>query len=90
MIVPIWKIWNNDQTDEPVQKVDKRGIKETQQEKYKTTRITTKLKVTKRWKTTSQVPEYIKGKTYLQATFDDFETVVLEKNDALYGDVVNN
>ena len=63
MTVPIWKIWDHDRKEEPVQKVDKRRIKETQQKKYKTTRITTKLKVTKSWKSTSQVQEYIKGKT---------------------------
>ena len=48
------------------------------------------MKVTKRWKSTSQVPDYIKGNTYLQATFDNLETVVLEKNDALYGDAFND
>ena len=48
------------------------------------------MKVTKRWKSTSRVPDYIKGKTYLQATFDNLETVVLEKNDALYGDAFND
>ena len=49
-----------------------------------------KLKVTKRWKSTSRAPEYIKEKTYLQATFDDLETVVLEKNDALCGNAFND
>ena len=34
--------------------------------------------------------DYTKGKKYLQATFDDLETVVLEKNDALYGDAFND
>ena len=83
MTVPIWKIWDHDQTDKPVQKVDKIKIKETRQKTYKATRITTKLKVTKSWKSISRVSEYIKGNTYLQATFDDLDTVVMEKNDAL-------
>ena len=48
------------------------------------------MKVTKWWKSTSRVPGYIKGKTYLQATFDNLETVMLEKNDALYGDAFND
>ena len=48
------------------------------------------MKVTKWWKSTSRVPDYIREKTYLQATFDDLETVVLEKNDTLYGDTFND
>ena len=38
----------------------------------------------------SRDTEPVKGKTYLQATFDDLEDVVLEKNDTLYGDAFNN
>ena len=48
------------------------------------------MKLTDHWKSTSRVPDYTKGKIYLQATFDDLETVVLEKNDALYGDAFND
>ena len=47
------------------------------------------MKVTKQQQSPSQVPDYIKGKTYVQATFIDLETVVLEKNEALYGDAFN-
>ena len=92
MIVPIWKIWEPDQTDEPKKKVDKRRITASKRKtkKYKTTRITIKMKVTGRTKSTSQVTEHIKGKTYLQTTFDDLEMVVLEKNNALYGDAFND
>ena len=54
------------------------------------TRITAKLKVTKRWKSTNRVLNYTKGKTYLQATFDDLGTIVLENNDALYRDTFND
>ena len=38
MIVPIWKIWEPDRTDEPRKKVDKRRIKESGKKKCKTTR----------------------------------------------------
>ena len=79
MTVPIWKIWEPERIDEPKKKVDKTRLQQTRQKKYKATRITTKMKVTKRWKSTSRVPDYIKGKTYLQATFDNPEMVVLEK-----------
>ena len=48
------------------------------------------MKAKNRVKSTSQTPDYTKGKTYLQATFDDLGTVVLEKNDALYGDAFND
>ena len=44
------------------------------------------MKVKGRVKSTSRVPDFIAEKTYLQAKFDDLETVVLEKNDALYRD----
>ena len=88
--IPIWKIWDHDRTEEPVQKVDKRRLEETRQKKYKVTRITTKMEVTGRMKSTSQVTEQIKRKTYLQATFDDLETIVMEKNNALYGDAFND
>ena len=49
-----------------------------------------KLKVTKQWKSTSRVPDYIKEKISLQATFDGLEIVVFEKNDTLYGDAFND
>ena len=52
--------------------------------------MTTTLKVTDRWKSTSRVPDYAKGKTYSQVTFDDVETFVLEKNDDLFGDAFND
>ena len=60
--VPIWKIWEPYQTNEPKKKVDKRKSKESWIKKYKATRITTKMKVTKWWKSTCQVPDYIKRK----------------------------
>ena len=48
------------------------------------------LKVKERIRSTSRVSEHVKGKTYLQATFDNLEEVVMEKNDALYGDAFND
>ena len=90
MTVPIWKIWDHNQTDGPIKKVDETRITQSKQKKHKATRITTKLKVTGCTKSTSRVTEYNKGETYLQATFDDLETVVLEKNDALYDDAFND
>ena len=92
MIVPIWNIWEPDQTDELKKKADKRRITASQKntKKYKATRITTKMEVTGRTKSTSRVTEQIKRKTYLQATFDDLETIVMEKNDALYSDACND
>ena len=72
MIVPIWKIWDQDRIDEQVKKVDKRRITESRQETNKETRITTTLKVTDRLRSNSRVPDY-EGETYSQTTFDDLE-----------------
>ena len=90
MTIPICKIWEPDRTDEPKKKVDKRHLQQTRQKKYKANRITNKIEVTKRTKSTSRVTEHVKGKTYLQAASDDLETVVKDKNDALYGDAFND
>ena len=90
MTVPIWKIWDPDRTDEPAKKVDKRRLKQTKQKKYKASSITDKLKVTGSIKSTSRVTDRFKRKTYLQATFDDLEVVMMEKNPALYGDAFND
>ena len=88
--VPIWKIWDLDRIDEPKKKVDKRRITQLKQKKYKETRITARLSVIECKKSTSKVPDYNKANTYLQANFDDLETIVMEKNDALYSDAFNN
>ena len=90
MTVPIWKIWEPDRIDKPAKKVDKRRLQQNRQRKYKTTSITNKWKVTGSIKSTSRVTEHVKGKTYLQATFDNLEDVVMEKNDTLYGDAFND
>ena len=92
MTVPIWKVWKPERIDEPVKKVDKKRITAFRKKttKYKTTRITNKLEVTGRTKSTSRVTEHVERKTYLQATFDDLEAVAMEKNDALYGDAFND
>ena len=88
--VPIWKIWEPERIDEPEKKVDKRRLHQTRQKKYKATSITNKLKVTERTRSTSCVPTQVEMKKYLQATFDDLEVVVMEKNEALYGDAFND
>ena len=85
------KFLNHDQTDRPTKKVEKTRSIQSKQKKYKATRITTKLKVTGcRKSTNSRVLDYNRGKKYLQATFIDLETVVLENNDVLYGDAYND
>ena len=48
------------------------------------------MEITESIRSTSRVIEPVKGKTYLQATFDNLADVVTEKNDALYGDAFNN
>ena len=90
MTVPIWKIWEPERINDPKKKVDKRRLQQTKQKKYKATRITNKWKVTRLTKSTSRVTKHVKGKTYLQATFDNLEAVVKENNDALYGDAFND
>ena len=89
MIVPIWKIWDQDRIIEPEKKVDKRRITESQQKEYKDIRIITTLKVTNCLKSTSRVPDY-KAKTYEQASFDNFGTFVMKKNNGLFGDSFND
>ena len=90
LTVPIWKVWDPDQTDEPEKKVDKRRLKQTKQKKYKASSITDKLKVTGRIESTSRVTDRFKRKTYLQAIFDTIEVVMTEQDPALYGDAFND
>ena len=90
MTVPLWKIWEPDRIDEPKKKIDRRRVTQSKQKKYKATKITNKIKVDKRWKSTSRVPDYVEEKQYLQATVDTLKTVVLEKNDTLYGNAFND
>ena len=88
--MPIWRIWDHDRTDAPIQKVDKRRLQMNRQRKYKPTSITHKLKVTDTTRSTSRASEPVLWKKYIQATFDDLEEVAMEKNDALYGDAFND
>ena len=90
MTVPIWKIWNHDQTNKPITKVDRSRITQSKQKIYKTVPITNKWKVTDSKRSTSRASEPVKLKKYVQATFEDLEEVVMEKNDALYGDAFND
>ena len=88
-IVPIWKMWEPGRK-EPVKKVDKRRLQQTRQKKYKASCIRNKQEVTESKRSTSRVPAHVEEKNYLQATFDTLEEVVLEKNEALYGDAFND
>ena len=90
MTVPIWKIWDPDRTAEPAKKVDKRRIKQSKQKKYKASSITDKLKITGSRKSTSRVADRFKKKKYVQATFDNIDVVMMEKDPALYGDAFND
>ena len=92
MTVPIWKIWEPDRIDEPTKKVDKRRITAARKKtkKCKATRITNKLKVKEQVKSTSQALAVIAEKTFQQVKFNYLEAVVMEKNDALYGDAFND
>ena len=90
MTISIWKIWDHDQTDEPIKKVDKRRLQQNRKRKYKPTSITNKWKVTDNIRSTSCVSEPVILKKYVQAKFDDLEDVVMENNDALYGDAFND
>ena len=90
MTVPIWKIWNHDRTDKPITKVDRSRITQSKQKRYKPARITNKLKVTDSKRSTSRASEPVILKKYVQVKFDDLEEVVMEKNDALYGDAFND
>ena len=86
-------MWEPERTNKPVKIVDKRRITATRKrtKKYKATSIMNKLKVKERIRSTSRVTKHVKWKTYLQATFDNLEAVVMEKNDALlYGDAGND
>ena len=88
--MPIWKIWDHDRTDKPTQKVDRRRLQQKRQRRYKPTSITNKLKVTETIRSTSRASEPVILKKYVQAKFDDLEEVMMEKNDALYGDAFND
>ena len=48
------------------------------------------MPVQERIRSTSRFTKYVKGKTYLQATLGNLEEVVMEKDDALYGDAGND
>ena len=88
---PIWKMWDPDRTFEPTKKVDQRRVTKSTQKKYKLTRITTKLRVTKSKRSTSKAKGYekkiFKQKLMNECTLKDYTPVV---NDALFGDAFNN
>ena len=92
LTVPIWKIWDPERIDEPKKKVYKRKITESRKKvkKYKATKTTNKMKVKEQVKSTSQALAVIAEKTFQQVKFNYLEAVVMEKNDALYGDAFND
>ena len=38
--IPIWKIWDHDQIDKPIKRIDRSQITQTKQKKYKAAHIT--------------------------------------------------
>ena len=57
MKIPLWKIWDHDQTDGPIKKIDRSQITQSKQKIYKAARITTKLEVKERIRSTSRATE---------------------------------
>ena len=48
------------------------------------------MEVTGSKRSTSRAPTHVDKKNYMQATFDTLKDVVVEKNEALYGDAFND
>ena len=72
MTVHIWKMWDPVWPNKPTKKIDRRQITKSKQKKYKDTKITAKLKVTKRPRSTSKVPQYIARMYRKQESVKDF------------------
>ena len=85
--MPIWEIWDPERIDEHGKKCEESYSQN--KIKFKETIITTTLKVTNHWNSTSRAPDY-KGRTYSQATFDDLETFELKKNNDLFCNAFND
>ena len=83
--------WDPNRKSEPEKKVGRRRSTNSKQRKYKTARITTKLKVTKRRRSTSKVKGYKKRffnqKRLNECTPKEYTPVV---NEALFGDAFND
>ena len=90
LTIPLWKIWDHDQTDGPIKKIDWSRITQSKQKIYKTARITNKWKVTDSIRSTSRASEPVILKIYVQAKFENLEDAVMEKNDTLYGNAFND
>ena len=88
---PIWRLWNPNWQSEPGTKVDRSRITNSKQRKYKTARITTKLKVTKRSRSTSKAhgykEQYFSQKLLNECVPKEYTPVM---NDALFGDAFND
>ena len=83
-------MWEPNRKSEPEKKVDRQRITNSKQRKYKATRITNKLKVTKRKRSTSKVKGYkerfFNQKLLHKCTPKEYTLVV---NDGLFGDAFN-
>ena len=83
--------WDPNWKSEPEKKVGRQRSTNSKQRKYKTARITTKLKVTKRRRSTSKVKGYKKRffnqKRLNKCTPKEYTPVV---NEALFGDAFND
>ena len=88
---PIWRLWNPDRQSEPGTKVDRSRITNSKQRKYKTARITTKLKVTNHSRSTSKAQDY-KERHFSQKLISKCVPKVYTPvmNAALFGDAFNN
>lgn len=89
--VPIWEMWDPDRLDESVTKINKYTITETKPKKFKELKITTKLKVTTRWRSTSKATGYNK-RIYVKESIKDFvpKEFVPKKNNNLFVDKFND
>ena len=91
LTIPIWKMWNPNQNDEPKMKVDKRRTTRYKPKKYKRTNITDKIKVTHMNQSTSKVREYT-VRYFTQESMNDYTQKDYEPvlNDDLFGDAFND
>ena len=84
-------MWEPDRQNEPVKTVDSQRGTKSKHKTYKGSKITNKLKVTKRWRCTSKVKGY-RARTFRQERMKDFApkdfALVLNKN--LFGDAFSD
>lgn len=71
-MILIWKLWDPDQPDEPNKRMDRRRVTGWKQEKFEDLKITNKIKVTGKWRSTSKVPRYTKQMYREQESINEF------------------